>query len=317
MDFSETIEIKVQDKNTDLALDSYFFAYFQDLPLALEQIRDAVRTYRSVPSGRHSPTVVDTTTAGRSATRPLSIDRSPSTPPPEVPPKSSPSFRLTSFLRPLQETLPLNRSASAPGTADANEEFTHIVKKSGSSFVPTTHSGTTSPSEGEPSGRPSPIPSSTSSLTTPTASYHTYPPSTSASITDTQGSAPLSASASGGGWTVGMPSMPSWLRVPSRSFFGTPATPARPHVEHAATTPAGHSLPTVTEVVSSRVSSSSRPTTSTSASGDFGYFSILETPETTVEAETVEKFRQAFAFDDKETLLGGTCGLSMTRCSVV
>ncbi|RPD81684.1 hypothetical protein L226DRAFT_577428 [Lentinus tigrinus ALCF2SS1-7] len=300
MDFSETIEIKVQDKNMDLALDSYFFAYFHDLPMALEQIRDAVRIYRSVPSGRHSPTVVDTT-AGRSASRPLSIDRPPSTPPTEGPPKASPSSRLTSFLRPLQETLPLNRSASAPG---ANEEFTHIVKKSGSSFVPTTHSGSTSPSEGEPSGRPSPIPSSTSSLTTPTASHHTYPPSTSASVIDTHGSAPLSASAGSGGWSVGMPSMPSWLRVPSRSFFGSPTTPSRPHLEHAATLPAGRSLPTVTEVVSSRASTSSRPTTSSSNSGDFGYFSILETPETTVEAEIAEKFRQAFAFDDKEVLLG-------------
>ncbi|KAI0724242.1 hypothetical protein C8T65DRAFT_733888 [Cerioporus squamosus] len=298
MDFSETIEIKVQDKNSDLALDSYFFAYFQDLPLALEQIRDAVRAYRLTPSAQDLPIVVDTT----AGPRPLPVDRPVSSPQAEGPAKPSP-FRLTSFLRPLQETLPLSRSASAPGERDANEEFTHIVKKSGSSFVPATHSGTTSPSEGEPSGRPSPIPSSTSSLTIPTASYHTYPPSTSASTIDSHGSAPLSASAGSSGWSVGMPSMPSWLRVPSRSFFGTPSIPSRPIMEHAATSPP-QSLPTVTEVVSSRASSSSRPTTSTSISGDFGYFSILEMPETTVDEETAEKFRQAFAFDEKENLLG-------------
>ncbi|RDX56200.1 hypothetical protein OH76DRAFT_1396537 [Lentinus brumalis] len=303
MDFSETIEIKVQDKNTDLALDSYFFAYFQDLSLALEQIRDAVRSYRLVPSAQDPPIVVDTT-AGRSLTRPHPVERVASSPQAEGPSKPPSAFRLTSFLRPLHETLPLSRSASAPGARDTNEEFTHIVKKADSSFVPATHSGSTSPSEGEPSGRPSPIPSSTSSLTTPTASHHTYPPSTSASMIDTHGSAPLSASAGSSGWSVGMPSMPSWLRVPSRSLFGTPIAPSRPRMEHAATTPPTLSLPTVSEVVSSRASSSSRPTTSTSISGDFGYYSILETPLTTVDSETVEKFRQAFAFDDKENLLG-------------
>ncbi|KAI1797585.1 UDP-Glycosyltransferase/glycogen phosphorylase [Ganoderma leucocontextum] len=314
MDFSETIEIKVQDKTTDLALDSYFFAYFQDLPMALEQIRDAVRTYRGVPSSQCSPTVVDTT-SGRS-----SAARSPVTPSTEHGLKSLSGFRFTSLLRPLQETLPLGRSASTAGvTGASNEEFTHIVKKSGSSFVPiVTTSETTSPTEGGPGS----LRTSTSSLTptvTPTVPDHTYPPSTAASIADVRGSiASVSTKepSSGSSWAVGIPSMPSipaWLRAPSRSLFGTASTstahtgtPEKPTVERAATISlplATHTLPTVTEIVSSRASSASRPT-SASVSGDFGFFSILETPDTMVDSETVEKFRQAFAFDDKENLLG-------------
>ena len=34
MDFSETIEVKVVDKNEQYSVDSYFFAYFHDLPQA-------------------------------------------------------------------------------------------------------------------------------------------------------------------------------------------------------------------------------------------------------------------------------------------
>ncbi|KAI0757283.1 hypothetical protein C8Q80DRAFT_1265234 [Daedaleopsis nitida] len=299
MDFSETIEIKVQDKSMDLALDSYFFAYFQDLPNALEQIRDAVRTYRAIPLSPCSPMVVDTTSA-RSAR--------PSSPPvhPEHGPKTTSSFRLTSFLKPLQDTLPLGRSSSAPVDSDANEEFTHIVKRPDSSFVPiATSVETDSPSEGEPLRRRGALPSSASSLTAApslASSHHTYPPSTSASSADIRSSA--SRDSAGSGWSVGIPSMPSWLRVPSRStFFGTPSLHVRPALEHAATTPALHSLPVVTEVLSSHASSSSRPTTSGS-SGDFGFYSVLETPETTVDHETLDKFRQAFAFDDKENILG-------------
>ena len=110
-----------------------------------------------------------------------------------------------------------------------------------------------------------------------------------------------------------MPSIPGWLRAPSRSLFGAASTsttstgtPEKPTMDHAGTVSlplATNSLPAVTEIVSSRASSSSRPT-SASVSGDFGFFSILETPETMVDIETVEKFHQAFAFDDKENLLG-------------
>ncbi|KAI0670202.1 hypothetical protein C8Q78DRAFT_174503 [Trametes maxima] len=278
MDFSETIEIKVQDRSSDLALDSYFFAYFNDLPAALEQIRDAVRAYRTMPSFQHSPTVVDTTVARTPTT--LSKERTPTTHAADHRPKSPSGFRLASILRPLHDTLPLGRSASTPGhsTHDANnEDFTHIIKRSGSSFVPVaTSPEATSPTE-DVHGGVSASTSGSSSATVP----------------------------SGSGWSVGMPSMPSWLRVPSRSLFSAPSVPAvRPTLEHALTLPAAPALPTVTEVVSSRASSTSRGATSTSGSADFGFFSILESPESGLDAETVDKFRQAFAFDDKENLLG-------------
>ncbi|KAI0768591.1 hypothetical protein BD413DRAFT_563204 [Trametes elegans] len=275
MDFSETIEIKVQDRNSDLALDSYFFAYFNDLPTALEQIRDAVRAYRTMPSFQHAPTVVDTTTARSPGTR--TPEHSLSAPPADQRPKSPSGFKFTSLLRPLQETLPIGRSASSPGTAtnEASEDFTHIIRRSGSSFVPIT-----SPEE--------------------TASHedvHGVPPSSSTSSTK---DAPAAS-----GWSVSMPSMPSWLRVPSRSLFGTPSVPSvRPNMGHAMTLPAAHALPAVSEVVSSRASSRSQHSASASVSGEFGFFSILETPEMEVDVETARKFREAFAFDDKEDLLG-------------
>lgn len=66
MDFSETIEIKVLDKEASglLSVDSYFFAYFHDLSSALDQIRDAVRTHRASTEHDESnspKTVLDTT----------------------------------------------------------------------------------------------------------------------------------------------------------------------------------------------------------------------------------------------------------------
>lgn len=43
-------------------------------------------------------------------------------------------------------------------------------------------------------------------------------------------------------------------------------------------------------------------------------FSILETPEITVDADTTEKFRAAFAYDEKEILLGCTSVLLSPAC---
>jgi sterol 3beta-glucosyltransferase len=54
----------------------------------------------------------------------------------------------------------------------------------------------------------------------------------------------------------------------------------------------------------SSATASSLPS-SRSMMGDM-VFSILETPETVVDADTTEKFRAAFAYDEKETLLGCT-----------
>jgi sterol 3beta-glucosyltransferase len=46
MDFSETIEVKVVDQVNSFEVDSYFFAYLPNLGVALEQIREAVRSHR-------------------------------------------------------------------------------------------------------------------------------------------------------------------------------------------------------------------------------------------------------------------------------
>ncbi|KAH9853091.1 hypothetical protein C2E23DRAFT_885078 [Lenzites betulinus] len=311
MEFSETIEIKVQDRSSDLALDSYFFAYFNDLPAALEQIRDAVRAYRTMPSFQHAPSVVDTTIARSPGPRPPN-ERAPSSATADQLPRTPSGFKLTSLL-------PLGRAASTPGpsTGDTNnEDFTHIVKRSGSSFVPIASlAETTSPTEGENPVRANLLRASSSSLTpTPSVSDHTYPPSVSASTADTRGSqshpyphsSPASAKDTAGGWSVGMPSMPSWLRVPSRSLFNAAIPPiVRPHLEHALTLPLGVG---VKEIVSSHSRASSRsrhaPSNSASGSGEFGFFSILESPGTGVDPETADKFRTAFAFDEKENLLG-------------
>ncbi|KIP06915.1 glycosyltransferase family 1 protein [Phlebiopsis gigantea 11061_1 CR5-6] len=290
MDFSETIEIKAIDKNEHYSVDSYFFAYFHDLPVALEQIRDAVRTYRSVPGSSSPPPVIDTT-ASRTPVAPYQPMQSPGIgiSPTTLPtPKSSSgsSFRFTSLLRPFQDSLPLMRAYSSqepPG----NEEYTHI-SKSPSSFVPIT----TSPVPLQP---PS-LPGTRSPSLTPTSSNvehgHTYPPSSSSSyhseltISSTREST----------WTVGMP---AWLKMPSRRLLSSPFTTLRPAIEHSTSTPPSSSA-AVSEVLSSRHLSMS----ASGGGGDFGFFSILEMPESTVDEETTEKFRTSFAFDEKEKLLG-------------
>ena len=84
-----------------------------------------------------------------------------------------------------------------------------------------------------------------------------------------------------------------WFRIPS------PAKPLRQGTEHSTSTPSPSSA-TVSEVLSSRHLSMS----TSGSGGDFGFFSILETPESIVDEETIEKFRTSFAFDEKEKLLG-------------
>lgn len=288
MDFSETIEIKAVDKNEQFSIDSYFFAYFHDLPAALEQIRDAVRAYRSVPGSSSPPPVIDTTVL-RTPTAPYQPMQSPSVSPSsaQIPKSSSSSsFRFTSLLRPLQESLPLMRTYSAPDPPE-NDEYTHISRKSPSSFIPVTTS---------PLRMRSPSPSGPrSSSMTPTPSNmghdHTYPPSTSSSFRSELTASPTRD----GTWTVGMP---SWLKMPSRKLLSSPFT-SRPSVEHSASAP-----PTTNPGVSEVLSSHHLSMSTSRVSGEFGFFSILEMPESTVDEETTEKFRTSFAFDEKEKLLG-------------
>ena len=68
MDFSETIEVKVVDREDGYSVDSYFFAYFHNISLALDQIRDAVRAYLNVhPRSAHNTDVVHDTTVQKSS----------------------------------------------------------------------------------------------------------------------------------------------------------------------------------------------------------------------------------------------------------
>ncbi|CAL1696325.1 unnamed protein product [Somion occarium] len=289
MDFSETIEIKVMDRGESYSVDSYFFAYFHDLSAALEQIRDAVRASRDIPASSVTPPVIDTTVSRSPSALQSAIDRTPVVTSPESMPKS-PSYTarlpsLTSFLRPFQESFPPSRTLSAPEhTQNQSEEFTYVSKRSSSSFIPIT----TSPEQSfvvnqDPLPRLAVASHASSASVTPTAS--TYLSS-------------HSRETSASSWSVGVP---SWLKIPSRRTFGNPfsSLSSRPTLEHSASMPGSGSSGKVSEVLSS----SSFPLSS-SSSGDYGFFSILEAPEAAVEPEIVEKFHSSFALDEKETLLG-------------
>lgn len=290
MDFTETIEVKVVDGSDDLSVDSYFFAYFHDMGAALEQIRDAVSASRHIlPEGTEQPALelIDTTASRPSPIPRVGDERTHSAP--EGLPKASSTFRLSSLLR---HTLPIGRSASVQENLDASEDFTYVQKRDNSSFIPITASPTSETPPLPPDSRMTASPTgdlahSHGSLTpTPSHVGHTYPPSTSPNelfLSPTRESSLPS-------WNV---SVPSWLKIPTRRslLFSGGAGAA-----HASTLPVDGKA--ITEVYSSTTSSQT-----SNAPGELG-FSILETPDNTVDVETSEKFKAAFAFDNKETLLG-------------
>ena len=286
MDFSETIEVKVFDKEEPFSVDSYFFAYFQDLPVALDQIRDAVRAYRTFPGENPPQGVLDTTLS-----RPLHplVDRAQSMPNPEQASKPSTGSRFSSLLRPLQDTLSLGRTVSTVSAPEGpeREEFTHVWRRGNIAL-------TTSPmSEREliASDRQPPRESPSRNMTPTTPrSDHTYPPSsTTVDSIRSSGSSSISPIF----WSVGVP---SWLKGPSRKVFGGSPGPRDPHLEHAAT------LPTNPSGIS-EVYSSLKPWSRATGNTDIWY-SVLERPGDPIDPEVLEKFRTTFAFDDKEPLLG-------------
>jgi sterol 3beta-glucosyltransferase len=289
MDFSETIEVKVVDKEDHFAIDSYFFAYFRDLSGALDQIRDAVRTYRtscSLPENASSLAVLDSTVSRT----PSSPDRAVHTLPEPASPKATSGFKLSSIFRPLADTFAVvNRASTLPSELQ-NDDYTHVSRKpDSSSFIPITTSPkpimADSPISSKPNEPNSILRHSTQSLPPPD---HTYPPSTpSSSISPNYSYLSRDNSNS---WAVGVP---SWLRSPRRVFG-----PSLSNMDPTAT----FNSTQVSEVYTSAVSSSgpiSRP-----SSGGEMTFSILETPDIKPDQETAEKFRAAFAYDEKETLLG-------------
>lgn len=292
MDFSETIEVKVFDKEEHFSVDSYFFAYFHDLAGALDQIRDAVRTHRNIPD-LESPQVVLDTTVSRSAPN-VSPERPAATPTETSFLKSASAFRLSSILRPFSDTISLGRSGSnvpeQVADADADDDdYTHISQRNKSSFIPVT----TSP---EPLDS-IPLPRTFDEQVSDTAinyapqaksSHHTYPPSTSsASVVPNHPS--LSRESGSSYWSV---AVPSWLKNSRRVFGGTAPSES--------TTPDSSSG--IKEMYSSPISQSG-PTSRSSGLGDMA-FSILDTPHMAIDVETAEKFRAAFAYDKKEVLLG-------------
>ncbi|KAK7468549.1 Sterol 3-beta-glucosyltransferase [Stygiomarasmius scandens] len=329
MDFSETIEVKVYDKEASdhYSVDSFFFAYFHDLPTALDQIRDAVRSQRTQGTSQSRP-VLDTTqsrnqlTHGSSAT--LGSTASSSNGMPERPLSSLSSFRISSLLRPFSS------SSSAPNIHETspNEEFTHIAKRPHSSFVVDTTSSPSTPGDEDGNEElPTPIAhqshsrihSNSSTVTPPSLSAsadHTYPPSTilvespqrkSATSPSTTGSGSAGGAAavgsSGSAYTTWM-SVPNWLKPPkSRLLFGNSSSTVN---EPVGVAPPGGK---VREMYSSTSTSESRPSPTSASStaskwtGDLA-FSVLETPETSIDEDVADKFRAAFAYDEKESLLG-------------
>ncbi|KAF8922217.1 hypothetical protein CPB85DRAFT_1465830 [Mucidula mucida] len=295
MDFSETIEIKVLDKEASglLSVDSYFFAYFHDLPSALDQIREAVRTHRAATEyDDGSPKTVLDTTVTRA---PLNSypERTVSVPTAAEVSRDKASgsgFRIASLLRPFGDSRPqiMPASESAP---DVMEEFTHISKRSSASFVPVTTTGSplkqldSHTSEEDEDLNLTPKPANQEY-------HHTYPPSTSLtpSLVPDQTSLTRreSNTSSGSSWNVGVP---SWLKgARTTRFFTSSVSSALP------TTPPAP----VKEVYSSTSSVSG---SKLSSMGDMA-FSVLDTPEMAIDGDVVDKFRTSFAYDEKEMLLG-------------
>ncbi|KAF7367251.1 Sterol 3-beta-glucosyltransferase [Mycena sanguinolenta] len=290
MDFSETIEVKVFDKEEHFSVDSYFFAYFHDIASALDQIRDAVRAHRLQPEGSSSQMVMDTTAARASQSGSNLPDRTHSLPNPEHPKPSS--FSISSFLRPFHETMSLGSrsSASTLSPTPESEGFTHISRRP-NSFVPITSSPKSEISNPQDT-TPSPL--------TPTpmnVQEHTYPPSPSVYRVDPDHPL-ISESSSGSAWSVGVP---SWLRGPRRVFGGSSSDTSSTG-PGAGAAPMGSPGSRVREVYSGSLGAPP-PGSRTSGFGDLA-FSVLETPDVAIDPEMTEKFRTVFAYDEKETLLG-------------
>ena len=295
LDFRETIEVKVVDGSEDLAVDSYFFTYFHDISVALEQIRDAIAsTQRFVPAAPqplNSEQLIDTTLPRSiSNHRTGSLEHAQGYA--DAHPRSPSTFRLSALLRPFQE-LPLGRAASTPGQLDEHEEFTHVEKRDNSSFVPIALPATPSDSPGSNRATDSTQSPPTLKSRLPDHSIlssHTYPPLTSPGEPPAQVPQEPSLATS---WV----SVPSWLKMSRRPSVGASGTvnqqPATQGDEKA-----------VTEVYSSVTQQS----IGSSHGPDLGY-SVLDAPDSAVDAEIVEKFQVSFAFDDKERLLG-----CMYRC---
>jgi sterol 3beta-glucosyltransferase len=288
MDFSETIEVKVFDKDEQFSMDSYFFAYFHDLPVALDQIRDAVRTYRTSPHAAAAEILDTTHTRASSTPGQPSTERARTLSSPNVISKLSQiggGFSFTSLLRPFHDTTSQSENTESPKDGGkivtrSDEDFMHISKRA--SFVPFTSSPRpiTPPPTTEAEHKTSEknqVPASSP----PATLEHTYPPS---SLPQDVVSVSSSEGISTGYWNVGVP---LWLRGSTKKIFNMPFGGSN----HESSRPGMSSV------------YCSVPSSRSSNQNDLGY-SVLETPETSIDPDVVDKFHSLFAFDEREALLG-------------
>jgi len=263
IDFSETVEVKVLDKE-DNCVDSYFFAYFHDLDLAVNQIRRSVQGAKARPNSSIQDTVKDTTS---------NIHTIPSNPHPSLPDSSaSPSTSTLSAVRdkltaPVDKLNSLLRPAVSSATPFSSRP---------TSVLSTDRTPYSSPVAMTPKYQPAPD--------------HTYPPSlvhhSASQASDISGKST---------WSVPV-GVPSWLKNPSKRFFT--------------------SSPDVTSVSSSSrtdVDNIREATHHTSDPVDFGFSMVDGIDSNALDPLTVDKFRAAFAFDEKEALLAGEGISSSTR----
>jgi sterol 3beta-glucosyltransferase len=292
LDFRETIEVKVVDGYEYLAVDSYFFTYFHDISAALEQIRDAISsTRRFVPEAEESVNaeqLIDTTVSRSASTSRTGTSEHIQTS--DTSHRSSPSFRLSALLRPFQE-LPLSRAAVSSGQPDEHEEFTHVEKRDNSSFVPISLPPTPldipDASQAIEFAQNHPTLKSRLSETT-IPSSHTYPPF---SLLDGSFVQPNQEHSLATSWV----SVPSWLRMSRRGLGNQSGVGSQQSIMNSEA-----------KAVSEVFSSGTHQSLASSQGPELGY-SVLETPDSAIDVEMVEKFQASFAFDDKERLLGCAC----------
>lgn len=307
MDFSETIEVKAidkEDKISENGTDSYFFAYFQNTSTALDQIRDAVKTYK--PFAVHetdSLEVVHDTTGIKPISNAIVPERAVS----EQSGRLGYGIKLVSLLRPFQSdtssatvtpgsgspdmTVLKNQGALVSSPSALSEGSYHLGVSSEESAGAVTDEQVAHRTRSEPT-----------TIILGKNISHTYPPPPSppAEVVPipTRDSASSTSS-----WGV-----PNWLRTPRRVFASPSASTSGSTI--------GPAPREVSEFVSDVGSSSRSGGRHERHSSDLG-FSVLETKDI-AEPEQGDKFRATFAFDEKELLLGCEYILGfVNQCSVL
>ncbi|KAG8861039.1 Sterol 3-beta-glucosyltransferase [Serendipita sp. 411] len=249
IDFSETIEIKVIDKE-DSCFDSYFFAYFQHIDHAVDQIRAAVKTGKKVLSGGIQDAVKDTTSHRMSTALPVvELERAASAPASPAPTSSTLSAvkeKLSAPVGRLNSLLKSSQHVSEPRTIGRVEGIPLSVS-------PVSEVGTIRPTD------------------------HTYPPSLVHH--NVSNASELSTKSS---WSVPV-GVPSWIKNPSKLLFSS-----SPEV--------GANIANVGGIHTSAHQSTGDRT-------DFGFSIIDGVDSSAMDPVTVEKFRTAFALDEREPLI--------------